>query len=445
VGLSRQSADVQRRRALVCARGWAAAMVLARGAVEEVLASRAVDGVVEDVWFRGELVGQRRRYDGRLLLAHLARLDAAAAAPGAEALDGRFDEILALMLGADPGLEQVSSACERGAADLPPPREAYAEAAGRDAAARAMEDAGWAGYEDDDVGVEGEDAEPDPAAAARADLDALIDAEEALERACRDAAGARWDGWQFDAFGRVDRAVAADAGAEEGASAAAPPGIPPGARLEYKSLDGLRGFPLDRVNCVNLRCAERPAAMEQRLADGTENPGTGFALPTLRCKKAGEASPPPPPTAPSAFLPRTYRMKRQKTGTRAGESLVRRRRGARRARPRGKARPALAERASGKIRKLLKAADQASTSASSTRPRPARTMPTLSAAARLRSITRLPWNGPRSLIRTVTDWPFAGLVTRTSEPIGKVRWAAVSPAGSKRSPLAVGRPAKALP
>ena len=75
VGLSAQSAYVQRRRDAVFARGWAAALVLARDHVGQVLADRALHGVEEAVWFRGERVGVRRRFDSRLLLAHVARLD----------------------------------------------------------------------------------------------------------------------------------------------------------------------------------------------------------------------------------------------------------------------------------------------------------------------------------------------------------------------------------
>ncbi|MEE4453824.1 hypothetical protein [Novosphingobium resinovorum] len=73
VGMSRTSAYVLRRRDAVFAQGWRAALVLARAHVEEVLATRALDGVEEAVWFRGELVGTRRRYDTRLLLGNCSR------------------------------------------------------------------------------------------------------------------------------------------------------------------------------------------------------------------------------------------------------------------------------------------------------------------------------------------------------------------------------------
>jgi hypothetical protein len=54
---------------------WDAALVIARPQVEEVLADRALNGVTESVFYHGEEVATRTRYDARLLLAHLTRLD----------------------------------------------------------------------------------------------------------------------------------------------------------------------------------------------------------------------------------------------------------------------------------------------------------------------------------------------------------------------------------
>src|SRR5687768_16669565 len=97
VGMSRESAYTLRRRDALFARGWAAAMLLAREAGVELLADMATEGIEEEVWHRGEHVGTKRRFDARLLLAHLARLDRMveeadrSAAQDAE----RFEEILA--------------------------------------------------------------------------------------------------------------------------------------------------------------------------------------------------------------------------------------------------------------------------------------------------------------------------------------------------------------
>src|SRR6185295_4473240 len=57
-------------------------------------------------------------------------------------------------------------------------------------------------------------------------------------------------------------------------------------------------------------------------------------------------------------------------------------------------------------------------------------MPIARAAPRVKSSVTPCVNGPRSLITTVTDVPFLGLVTVTRDPNGSVRCAAVYPLGS---------------
>ncbi|WP_298191352.1 hypothetical protein [Novosphingobium sp.] len=103
VGVSAQAAYVHKRRDAAFAHGWHAALLLARDAAEEVLAERALHGVEETIFYRGEAVGSRVRFDARLLLAHLARLDAhadQAAADPATGIAARFDEYLAELHGA---------------------------------------------------------------------------------------------------------------------------------------------------------------------------------------------------------------------------------------------------------------------------------------------------------------------------------------------------------
>ena len=75
VGVSRQYLYRMRRASAAFRDLWDAALVLARPQVEEVLADRALNGVQETVFYHGEEVATRTRYDSRLLLAHLARLD----------------------------------------------------------------------------------------------------------------------------------------------------------------------------------------------------------------------------------------------------------------------------------------------------------------------------------------------------------------------------------
>jgi len=76
--------------------------VLARDAAEQVLAERALEGVEEAVFYHGEEVARRRRFDTRLLLAWLARLDRRADGNAdARRRAGRFDELLASLAGAE--------------------------------------------------------------------------------------------------------------------------------------------------------------------------------------------------------------------------------------------------------------------------------------------------------------------------------------------------------
>ncbi len=108
VGVSPQSAYVHKRRDAAFAHGWQAALILARDAAEEVLAERALQGTHETIFYRGEAVGSRVRFDARLLLAHIARLDRHADQVWAEGqaatgIAARFDEYLAeLMEPAEP-------------------------------------------------------------------------------------------------------------------------------------------------------------------------------------------------------------------------------------------------------------------------------------------------------------------------------------------------------
>lgn len=94
VGMSAEAAYRLRRRDPLFAQGWAAAVVLGREASVQVLADRAIDGIEEEIYYRGELVGTRRKYDTRLLLAHLARLDALVKDERASKDAGVFDDLL---------------------------------------------------------------------------------------------------------------------------------------------------------------------------------------------------------------------------------------------------------------------------------------------------------------------------------------------------------------
>ncbi|HEX8365852.1 MAG TPA: hypothetical protein VF603_11285 [Allosphingosinicella sp.] len=104
VGLSRQAAYERRRSASgrAFALAWDAAILLARGAVADDVMSRSRHGVIDRVYRNGELVAERHRYDNRLTMSVLSRLDRLAAgmgenAPVVRAIAQEFDQFLGLL------------------------------------------------------------------------------------------------------------------------------------------------------------------------------------------------------------------------------------------------------------------------------------------------------------------------------------------------------------
>jgi hypothetical protein len=75
VGLSRASAYALRNRDDGFSLGWSAASLRARDAIADSLTSRILDGQVETWTLPDGSLGSRRRYDNRLALAMLTRLD----------------------------------------------------------------------------------------------------------------------------------------------------------------------------------------------------------------------------------------------------------------------------------------------------------------------------------------------------------------------------------
>ncbi len=189
VGMSRETAYSLRRRDALFARGWAAALLLARESGVELLADLATEGIEEEVWYRGELKGTKRRFDARLLLAHLARLDRMVEeADQVAAWDAeRFEEVLACVA-------EVEVPEELRADDEPLPldRESTLDKAG-DEAAQAVDDA-WT-----------ERTEGNEHAALGAEDRARYRAERLTAvAAARGAAGQRWDAWFAGACEKID-------------------------------------------------------------------------------------------------------------------------------------------------------------------------------------------------------------------------------------------------
>ncbi|MEM6493996.1 MAG: hypothetical protein AAF650_06415 [Pseudomonadota bacterium] len=107
VGVSRQHAYRVRRACPEFALAWDAARLAALPKVEDVLADRALNGVEEQVFYHGEEVAVRRRYDARLLLAHVSRLDRLTQDGSVRAASEGFDAQLEALEGL-PEIEWVS-------------------------------------------------------------------------------------------------------------------------------------------------------------------------------------------------------------------------------------------------------------------------------------------------------------------------------------------------
>jgi hypothetical protein len=221
VGASTETAYRLRRRDRVFARAWDAAIALARRASESVLADRAIDGVVEDIYYRGEWIGSKRKFDARLLLAHLARLDKLVREE-AEADAERFDELLAAVLG-----EPIPADLECADEALAVERERFAEQAARHAGNEqlgAQSAAGGDAQDGAELSSDQRRAREDARAAG------IVDAEENARAEAR----WRWDEWHGQVCAAVDAALALEDD-EDPEDAADGPGEPDGASPEPKS------------------------------------------------------------------------------------------------------------------------------------------------------------------------------------------------------------------
>ncbi|MFN2100350.1 hypothetical protein [Altererythrobacter sp. MF3-039] len=137
-GVSSQTAYRARRKHPELAQLWDAALVSARSHAEDVLANRALDGTEETVFYHGEEVATRIRYDSRLLLAHLARLDRMAERADVTATLPVFDEAIAAL---EEGRE-VADILPQDSAPCAPSRRISAQE--KEAQEQAEREASWA-------------------------------------------------------------------------------------------------------------------------------------------------------------------------------------------------------------------------------------------------------------------------------------------------------------
>ena len=101
--ISQQTAYRARRADPAFRIAWSGALLAARVHAEATLETRAIDGIEEKVFYRGEEVATRRRYSDRLLLAHIGRLDKLTEDARAHAVAEDFEAALArFAAGEDP-------------------------------------------------------------------------------------------------------------------------------------------------------------------------------------------------------------------------------------------------------------------------------------------------------------------------------------------------------
>jgi hypothetical protein len=115
-GMSRNAAYARRNSAAghAFALGWDAAILLSRAAVADDVMSRSRHGVIDRIYKDGVLVAERHRYDNRLTMAALTRLDRLAAGlegrPEVHAVAAEYDRYLDLLPEGNAGAQRFLAA-----------------------------------------------------------------------------------------------------------------------------------------------------------------------------------------------------------------------------------------------------------------------------------------------------------------------------------------------
>jgi len=300
VGLTREAAYRLKRREPLFERGWAAALAKARDLSIDALAERAVEGVEEPIYYRGELVGTRRRYDSRLLLAHIARLDKLVDERAVRRDAARFDELLAVI-----GRQHAPADLYDEDEALPLPRREAAERLARQAQLCRewdIEDA-RADSCDEDGDHAGSPARPD----GRDDLFTEEEEEQCAEayEAGREEAEELWDDWFGSACDYVDwasnrlPAPPEEERAEEEPSAAEPAEECSANERLAEERPAQTSIPraLARDLAAAMQGAEKPAEFSSRTMCTSSTSALALAL-------SGGATGFPPPTPKSPFSQR---------------------------------------------------------------------------------------------------------------------------------------------
>lgn len=135
-GISRQAVYNRRNSAAgrAFALAWEAALLLSRRAIADDVMSRVRHGVIERVYRNGELVAERHKYDNRLTMAALTRLDRIAEghganAPAVNAIADEFDQFVGnLPHGLEEAEDFIAARCPNPETQADRPAFGYAQA-----------------------------------------------------------------------------------------------------------------------------------------------------------------------------------------------------------------------------------------------------------------------------------------------------------------------------
>jgi hypothetical protein len=153
-GMTKQSAYALRNRDPVFGAGWDAACHLARDTMADEFREQAISGTIETVTRNGEVVAERHRYDSRLQIAVLNRMD-----KHCEAAVARRADFLGLVRNWDQWLELVGAGDDEAArsvlatGSLPGPQDCQVGQLllGADGARQIVEDPIGDAWEDDGI------------------------------------------------------------------------------------------------------------------------------------------------------------------------------------------------------------------------------------------------------------------------------------------------------
>ncbi|AWW75100.1 hypothetical protein CD351_11745 [Erythrobacter sp. KY5] len=217
--VSHQTVYRMRRASPVFRAAMDAAFLIARELAEDLLASRAMNGIEEEVYYHGEVVATRRRYSDRLLLAHLARLDRLAEREDVAVVAGSFDDLIEAFETAEDESEDAFGQFVPGPCNMRSTSDRALDQEGADDVGEDMEEEAYCSPDIESLEERlcaMDDARPDdaPLPSALASKPEEIDEIEALQLAAFEAGDTAW--WKVTGADAKKPGNGAEAGGKSG-------------------------------------------------------------------------------------------------------------------------------------------------------------------------------------------------------------------------------------